>query len=380
MQEGHYVTSTGGPKRKKVFEMGAMQRLPRVYPGHELLSRAIKRTSRVPEDLNIRNSRARGRKWAAEKIMFMSKELSKPVGEVLDGFRYVMRRLCPFEQVVVDLTVRSRELAGYGSLTETLELTKELRKRTVAIAKAAAQAAANAETRVLAEKECELALEEMQALWERDSWVLEQLLDMSRELKCTPALSSHLATVVLVGSPNVGKSSIVRGISTGQPEVNNYPFTTRGMTLGHVLDVGSGEQIAQVMDTPGLLPRSDEERNEMELLTLASMEHIDSVVVFVMDLTGGSGEKSSVEAQLTVREEVRERFGDHLWVDVLSKADLSMAEIDEATRARVPRDALRVSSETGEGMGELYDKINAHLHTLHEKEMEKANALSAWID
>ena len=28
----------------------------------------------------------------------------------------------------------------------------------------------------------------------------------------------------------------------------------------------------QVMDTPGLLPREDKKRNEMEMLTLASME------------------------------------------------------------------------------------------------------------
>ena len=115
------------------------------------------------------------------------------------------------------------------------------------------------------------------------------------------------------------------------------------------------------MDTPGLLPRADEERNEMELLTLASMQHsecegssggrclvplslasvhpsdpsrpkpetlnpksktVDSVVMFVMDLTGGSGEKSSIEAQLDVRDELKERFPDHLWIDVMSKGDL----------------------------------------------------------
>jgi hypothetical protein len=49
---------------------------------------------------------------------------------------------------------------------------------------------------------------------------------------------------------------------------------------------------------------------------------VDSVVMFVMDLTGGSGEKSSIKAQLDVRDELKQRFPDHLWIDVLSKGDL----------------------------------------------------------
>lgn len=39
-----------------------------------------------------------------------------------------------------------------------------------------------------------------------------------------------------VGAPNVGKSSIIRAVSTGTPEVNSYPFTTRGMSLGHMFN------------------------------------------------------------------------------------------------------------------------------------------------
>jgi nucleolar GTP-binding protein len=57
-------------------------------------------------------------------------------------------------------------------------------------------------------------------------------------------------TVVLVGAPNVGKSSLVRAVSSGTPEVNDYPFTTRGVTVGHIVDQERGLRF-QVMDTPG---------------------------------------------------------------------------------------------------------------------------------
>lgn len=40
------------------------------------------------------------------------------------------------------------------------------------------------------------------------------------------------------------------------------------------------------MDTPGLLPRPDAERNEMELLTLASVQFLPTTIVFVLDLSG----------------------------------------------------------------------------------------------
>ena len=77
--------------------------------------------------------------------------------------------------------------------------------------------------------------------------------------------------VVLVGSPNVGKSSIVRTVSSGTPEVNNYPFTTRGVTIGHITSTVDDTARLIIMDTPGLLDRPAAERNEMENLTFASL-------------------------------------------------------------------------------------------------------------
>ena len=55
----------------------------------------------------------------------------------------------------------------------------------------------------------------------------------------------------------------------------------------------------QVTDTPGLLDRPDDERNAMERLTLAAMQHLPTAVLFVMDLTGECG--TSVAAQWRIR-------------------------------------------------------------------------------
>ena len=68
----------------------------------------------------------------------------------------------------------------------------------------------------------------------QQSDVVLNLIDVQKSLRKIPIVELGTPTVVLVGAPNVGKSSIVRAISSGTPEVNNYPFTTRGMTLGHI--------------------------------------------------------------------------------------------------------------------------------------------------
>ena len=54
----------------------------------------------------------------------------------------------------------------------------------------------------------------------------------------------------------------------------------------------------KIMDPPGVLSRPDGDRNEMEALTLASMQHLPTAVIFVMDLSGYSGLQSSLENQV----------------------------------------------------------------------------------
>lgn len=182
----------------------------------------------------------------------------------------------------------------------------------------------------------------------------------------------------------------MRAISSGTPEVNNYPFTTRGMTLGHVEvfwsdndaiakaavpdrkrkvntvapEVVIGQyafsQLCQIMDSPGLLVRPDDERNEMESLTLAAMQHLPTAVMYVMDLSGEAGDKcSSVEDQLQLRREVRARFPRRPWIDVVSKYDLGVVDgsLEKLEEISGGDEYIKLSIQEGIGMDELRKQV-----------------------
>jgi len=84
-------------------------------------------------------------------------------------------------------------------------------------------------------------------------------LGVVKELKTTAAASSFAVPdsalppfnlnppvalqVALVGAPNVGKSSLVQLLSSGLPEVQNYPFTTRSIKMGHFYVAGRRHQV-----------------------------------------------------------------------------------------------------------------------------------------
>jgi len=221
----------------------------------------------------------------------------------------------------------------------------------------------------------------LQLFERRVSAPLRNIIELQKSLRTAPAVRLDTPAVVLVGSPNVGKSSIVRAISSGTPEVNNYPFTTRGMTLGHIevfwredafeaaseRDSASLQkqnysfsQLCQVMDTPGLLVRPDEVRNEMEALTLASMQHLPTAVIYVMDLSGQAGDRcSSIQHQLQLRKEVRARFPRRPWIDVVSKTDLGLVPGARESLHEILRDdpCLEISIKDGTGLLQLKQEV-----------------------
>ncbi len=82
--------------------------------------------------------------------------------------------------------------------------------------------------------------------------------------ECTPR--KGLPKIILVGSPNVGKSSLFNSLSGSYTVVSNYPGTSVEISRGKGR---IGEREYEIIDTPGmysLLPVSEEERVSQRLL------------------------------------------------------------------------------------------------------------------
>eukprot|EP00831_Metopus_contortus_P023592 TRINITY_DN20785_c0_g2_i2.p1 TRINITY_DN20785_c0_g2~~TRINITY_DN20785_c0_g2_i2.p1 ORF type:complete len:295 (-),score=61.83 TRINITY_DN20785_c0_g2_i2:77-961(-) len=129
---------------------------------------------------------------------------------------------------------------------------------------------------------------------------LRYLNDVRNVLRKLPVISTDEFTIVVAGYPNVGKSSFIRLVSSGEPEVASYPFTTKGVVVGH--RNAERRRKIQFIDTPGLLDRKEEERNAIEKQALNALVYVADLVLFVIDASENCG--YSLEAQMKLREEI----------------------------------------------------------------------------
>ncbi|HII01731.1 TPA: NOG1 family protein [Methanosarcinaceae archaeon] len=169
-------------------------------------------------------------------------------------------------------------------------------------------------------------------------------------------------TLVVAGYPNVGKSSFVSKVTGATPEVASYPFTTKGVSIGHFTREGIRYQ---VMDTPGLLDRPMSERNDIERQAITAISYLDAVVMFIMDPSESCGYE--IKDQRHLLEEIKENFDLPVLV-VSNKADRpEFQKLEEVE--------MNISAITGEGIEEVVERLvvmieEKRLQSLEESEEE----------
>jgi nucleolar GTP-binding protein len=335
--------------QEEAAQYSSLGDLPDFRGPSRLLKDAYKKSLTVQQSNKISNAKKRAAKFASAKIDAYAQGVSVALRDQHKEFRNVMRHLPPFQSALAELTLESLEREGGSSLSDVENRFDLLRRSVVRVGKEAALAASQAANSKEATELMQAGMDEVRATFEEGQDGLLELIETAQRLRRLPRPVADEPVLVLVGMPNVGKSSLVSATSTGTPEINDYPFTTRRLKMGHV--IGQTGYRYQVMDTPGVLDRAEDERNPMEGLTLAAVEHLPSAVVCVMDLSGTCGPLSAPLLQLSVRKQIRERYPDRPWLDVRSKADLPLAlEVDPAD---IPEGCLEVSVVDGTGVEEL---------------------------
>ncbi len=151
-------------------------------------------------------------------------------------------------------------------------------------------------------------------------------------LKSYPNIKTSVKSVAIAGYPNVGKSSLLKALTTAKPEVNSYPFTTKRINIGYYLrdnakenktaaqkkeltdkeaeslseKAGSKEistrkkEKIQLIDVPGTFKR--DKKNTIELLAELVLKHVSEKIVFVIDPTESCG--YSLDSQLKLAKKI----------------------------------------------------------------------------
>lgn len=179
-----------------------------------------------------------------------------------------------------------------------------------------------------------------------------------------------MAQVGFLGTPNAGKSTLLRAITRAKPKVAPYAFTTLKPHIGHI-PFSDYEQIA-VADLPGLIEGSAENRG----LGIQFLKHAErcNTLLFVIDASGFEpwndyfmliNEMNKFSPELITREKVI----------AANKIDLPGAEENIEIMREKLKDIpiIPISAKTGKNLNELLQLLRKIYDDHVEKENLKVN-------
>jgi GTP-binding protein len=165
-----------------------------------------------------------------------------------------------------------------------------------------------------------------------------------------------IADAGLVGLPNAGKSTLLSRLSHAQPEIADYPFTTKRPNLG-IVTIG-GERAFVLADLPGLI----EGAHSGVGLGHEFLRHVERtrvLVHLVEPLPADGGDP--LRNYRAIRRELelyRPALAAKPEVVAVSKAELTgSAEVLERLRRELDREVLAISAVTGEGLSRLVQAV-----------------------
>ncbi len=150
---------------------------------------------------------------------------------------------------------------------------------------------------------------------------LNDLIEAKIQLSKLPDFNLNEKTIAFAGPPNAGKSSFVKLISTGTPEIASYPFTTKELICGHRKEQFTSYQL---LDTPGLLDRPLNERNNIEMKSILALKYLADSIIFLYDPTEDA--PLTLEHQQNLLNNIKEKFSEIPIYIFINKGDILSEE------------------------------------------------------
>ena len=167
------------------------------------------------------------------------------------------------------------------------------------------------------------------------------------------------ATVVLIGLPSVGKSTLLNRLTNAKSKVASYQFTTLTAVPG-LLDY-RGSKI-QILDMPGIIEGAAAGKG----LGHRFLRHIERNPVLLFLIPADCADhKKEFEILVNELEQYNPEMLQKDFVIAISKTDMLDEELKEAIEKELPRNIPHVfiSSITRKGLDELKDILRATLST-----------------
>ncbi|MCK5547807.1 MAG: 50S ribosome-binding GTPase [Thermoplasmata archaeon] len=316
-----------------------MFKLPDVRTPDEILESAFKRAGKVTAPKKQRV--VREKQLSIAKIRTVSQYVSKEMGRYVKGFPS-FDELDDFYKELLDVTISLDKLRHHlGGVDRCRKVATSIGGDSVRKIKRM-----NDVGRI--SRETKSAYGRLSSVLKETSINLEFLKDAAKEMRRIPEIDTDLPTIVIAGCPNVGKSLLVRSLSSAKPKIASYPFTTKKISIG-IFERDSERY--QVIDTPGLLDRPYEKRNAIERQAISALRHLANCIVFLIDPTETCG--YDLKSQLNLLSSIKKDFNTPV-VEVENKLDL----LDTSS------ERMKVSALNGNGVEELREFI---LRLLTEK-------------
>jgi nucleolar GTP-binding protein len=304
-----------------------MMNIPKIESADELIDRAFRKGKKVDEKNRMKKAR--------KKIQVVNKTIDSYLKRYVKAFPS-FDSLHPFYYEILDAAV------GVDGLKKSLGAVEWARKKCMEISKKELK---NIRRNENYDEIVKSAYGRMSSIVHRIDKNLDFLDGARRKIRTIPSIELDMPTVVLVGYPNVGKSSLLRHLSMAKPKIAPYPFTTTGLVVGHFsVSKRYIEQKVQVVEAPGLLDRPLPRKNKVERQAMAAIYHLANIVVFMIDPTEQCG--YPVEKQEKLLEYLRKDIFVPIIV-VENKSDIYNSN----------RECLKISCKTGQGIDELKDNI-----------------------